>query len=71
MTKVTSLIQKCINLASPITDYWLHSSQRCIAFAHLDLDADWDPSKHDTQMAELYGGDDIGEADRYQSCLLD
>ncbi|KAF8554912.1 hypothetical protein OG21DRAFT_1508303 [Imleria badia] len=33
------------------------------ALAHLDLDADWDPSKHDTQMAELYGGDDIVDGD--------
>ncbi|KIK82657.1 hypothetical protein PAXRUDRAFT_832162 [Paxillus rubicundulus Ve08.2h10] len=24
------------------------------ALAHLDLDADWDPSKHDIQMAKLY-----------------
>ncbi|KIJ66021.1 hypothetical protein HYDPIDRAFT_110144 [Hydnomerulius pinastri MD-312] len=31
------------------------------ALTHLDLDADWDPSKHDAQMAELYGGGDIGE----------
>ncbi|KAG8221253.1 KRI1-like family-domain-containing protein [Butyriboletus roseoflavus] len=28
------------------------------AVAHLDLDADWDPSKHDAQIAELYCGDD-------------
>ncbi|KAH0829126.1 KRI1-like family C-terminal-domain-containing protein [Lanmaoa asiatica] len=33
------------------------------ALAHLDLDADWDSSKHDAQMAELYGGDDDIEAD--------
>ncbi|KAF9219815.1 hypothetical protein BS17DRAFT_821454 [Gyrodon lividus] len=26
------------------------------ALAHLDLETDWDPSKHDVQMAELYGG---------------
>jgi hypothetical protein len=33
------------------------------ALAHLDLDADWDPSKHDVQMSKLYdGGDyDIGK----------
>ncbi|KAF8141166.1 KRI1-like family C-terminal-domain-containing protein [Boletus edulis] len=37
------------------------------ALTHLDLDADWDPSKHDAQMAELYTGDDIvddGDAEK-------
>jgi len=29
-----------------------------LALAHLDLDADWDPLKHDALMADLYGGDD-------------
>ncbi|KAN0081344.1 KRI1-like family C-terminal domain containing protein [Tylopilus felleus] len=37
------------------------------ALAHLDLDAEWDPSKHDEQMEQLYGGDDIvddGDAEK-------
>ncbi|KAI9568797.1 Krr1-domain-containing protein [Boletus coccyginus] len=29
-----------------------------LALAHLDLDADWDSSRHDALMADLYGGDD-------------
>jgi protein KRI1 len=45
----------------PFTDYVLRSrrwDQHCTALAHLDLDADWDPSKHDAQMSALYGRDD-------------
>ena len=44
----------------PFADYWFHARrvfQRCTALAHLDLDADWKPSKHDVRMAE-YGGDE-------------
>ncbi|KAF8841697.1 hypothetical protein BDN67DRAFT_966770 [Paxillus ammoniavirescens] len=33
------------------------------ALAHLDLDADWDPSKHDAQMAKLYDGGDYDIVD--------
>lgn len=28
------------------------------AFADFDLDGDWDPDKHDKQMAEIYDGDE-------------
>ncbi|KAG9312147.1 KRI1-like family-domain-containing protein [Chiua virens] len=31
------------------------------ALSRLDLDADWDPAKHDAQMSELYGGDVDGD----------
>lgn len=33
----------------------------CPDLQELDLEGDWDPSKHDAQMADLYDGNDAGD----------